>query len=76
MSEMIMIIVGSVLIPALAAFLICSKFKSDMQTAELKTEAGQYVDSQELYLTHKRDVFTHTTETRQRINRDNGPGAH
>ena len=70
MSEMIMIAVASIVLPALIAFLICSKFKSDMQTAALKTEAGQYVDPQNLNLTHTRDVFTHTTETRQRINND------
>ena len=68
MSEMIFLMVGCIIIPAVIAFLVCSKFKSDMQTAELKRDAGNYVNSSELKLRHQRDVFTHTTEMRQKIN--------
>lgn len=71
MMETIMLFVGYILIPAIIAFAICSKFKSDMQTAELRTEAGQYVDSGDLHLKHQSDQFTHTTQSRVKINRDN-----
>ena len=70
MMEIIILIVGFILLPLLVAFLICSKFESDMRTAVLQHEAGQYVDSKELSLKNKQDIFTHTTESRVKIQKD------
>ena len=53
--------------PLLAAFLVCSKFKSEMQTARAKTEAKNYVDRQGLVLTGRNDRFLHTTRTERYI---------
>jgi len=65
--EMIAIIV---VLSLVIAFLICQMFKNEMQTAQLRREAGHYVESEELNLRVCQDVFSHVTETRQQIERD------
>ncbi len=51
----------------IAAFTVCSKFKSDMQTAKAAKTAEKYVTSKGLTLTFHRDVYLRKTRSERRI---------
>ncbi len=46
--------------------------KSSMKSAVAAAEAREYVAPDTFNVTHSRDIFTHTTETRVRIEKDSG----
>ena len=54
-------------VPLLAAFIFCSRLKSQMFTAVPQRAAKVYVDRQGLVLTKKNDQFMHTTRTERYI---------
>ena len=45
-----------------------------MKTARAATQADSYVPQGGFQLTHERDTFLYRTESRRRIERDNGHG--
>lgn len=49
---------------------ICLMLKQRMQTVHKKVEANEYVTDGGLQLTEQYDRYTHTTETRSKINKD------
>lgn len=56
-----------VIVPLVAAFIYCSKLKSQMFTAVRQRTAKVYVDSQGLVLTKRNDQFINTTRTERYI---------
>ena len=53
---------------------ICLMLKQRMQTVHKKAEANEYVADGGLQLTEQYDRYTHTTETRRKINNDSDSG--
>ena len=53
---------------------ICLMLKQRMQTVHKKVEANEYVADGGLQLTEQYDRYTHTTETRSKINNDSDSG--
>ena len=53
---------------------ICLMLKQRMQTVHKKVEANEYVADGGLQLTEQYDRYTHTTETRRKINNDSDSG--
>ncbi len=51
----------------IAAFAVCSKFKSDMQTAKAAKTAEKYVTPKGLILTYNKDVYLRTTRTERKL---------
>lgn len=54
-------------VSSLIAFIVCSIFKAQMQTAKKQTYATNYITAEGLSLTNRSDLFTHTTRTRRYI---------
>ena len=54
------------------AFIYCGTLKSKMKSAKIAREAAAYIVPQGVRMEDQQDVFTHTTVTRQRIERDSG----
>ena len=48
----------------LAAFLVTGILKAQLKSVEIKTQADSYASPDALNLTHREDVYTHTTRTR------------
>ena len=65
-SPILGILLGTVA-PMLIAFIVCSKFKAQMRTANLQRAARGYVDEQGLVLVGHSDIFQHTTRTEKYI---------
>lgn len=63
-------ILGSVLASLVIAFVICSALKGQMKSVRQSVEASQYVVGN-VNLTEKYDQYTHTTETRRVIEKNN-----
>lgn len=61
----------SLLLGFLLALLLCQSLKKrQMQSVAEKTEADTYLVGQSVAITGRRDRFTHTTETRRKIEKD------
>lgn len=56
--------------PALIALIVCSVMKGKMKSTGKKTSANTYISAHGIHVTGRMDRYTHTTETRRRI--DNG----
>lgn len=54
------------------ALIVCLILKMKMRSVHRQTEARAYVTPAGLHLTWHDDVYTHTTTTRRKIERDNG----
>lgn len=65
----------SLLVGCLAAFVI-AVWVSDrmMKSVSAKTEAGAYLTAGSVVITGREDYFTHTTETRTKIEKSSGSG--
>lgn len=61
--------VAGLLLPALAAFLVCWNYKNQMKTARKQEMAHAYIAPKGLTLTAREDRFLHVTHTRQKIER-------
>ena len=61
-----------VIIGVIIAFIYASALKSKMKSAKLAREAAAYVSRRGVQMLDSQDVFTHTTVTRQHIERDSG----
>lgn len=61
-----------ILVPLLAAFLVCTILKSQMKTARLKTEANEYIAENGVTLLAREDIFTHRTEHREVVESSSG----
>ncbi len=62
-------IAAVVLIPALAALIVCSIMKGKMKSVAEKKDAAEYLQAESVQLTRQMDQFTHVTETRTHIDR-------
>lgn len=51
----------------LVAFVVCSILKGQMKSAAVKTEADSYIRPGGVVFTNRQDRFTHTTQTRVKI---------
>ncbi len=61
-------------VSSLIAFIVCSIFKGQMQTANIKTDADSYIKGQGMHLTDRRDVFTHITRSYRTISEKSSSG--
>lgn len=59
-----------IFVPLLVALGVCLIFVSQMKTARIATEAGNYIDRDGFQLTAHHDRYTHTTQTRRLIKTD------
>jgi len=59
-------------VPLLIALIVCSVFKAQMKTAKEKTQANDYLVPHSMNLHVRQDRYTHTTETRTRIETNSG----
>ena len=71
--------IGKVILPALlvgcgVALVICLSLKGMMKSVRRSARADVYVTADGLDLTEQYDCYTHTTETRRKIERDNDSG--
>ena len=64
------------IIGIIIAFIYCGTLKSKMKSAKIAREASAYIAPQGIWMQAEDDVFTHTTVTRQHIERDNDRGGH
>lgn len=67
-------ILGSAAVSLVIALIVCLILKGQMKSVRQGVEAGQYVLGNGLNLTDRRDQFTHTTQTRRRIEKNTGGG--
>lgn len=65
-------IVTAVVISCAVALVVCLILKAKMKTVHHKAEAQAYVTADGLNLTDSYDRYTHTTETRRRIEKKSG----
>ncbi len=68
--------VPGVIVGIIIAFIYCGGLKRKMKSAKIAREASAYIAPQGIWMQAENDVFTHTTVTRQRIERDNDRGGH
>ena len=61
-----------VIIGVIIAFIYCGSLKKKMKSAKIAREASRYIVPQGVWMQDQQDMFTHTTVTRQRIERDSG----
>ena len=54
------------------ALVICLILKGKMKSVRQGAQADAYVSADGLHLTERYDLYTHTTETRQKISKDSG----
>lgn len=57
-------------IPSAVAAAVCSVFKGQMKTANLQTEAQDYIKGNGLVVTKHSDVYTHSTRSQRKIEND------
>ena len=70
-------IIPGLIIGIIVAFIYCGALKSKMKSAKIAREASAYISAQRgIWMQDESDMFTHTTVTRQRIERDNDRGSH
>ena len=60
-------LICSAALSLLIAWLVCSLLKGKMKTAKLAAEADSYVPDGTARITDRQDRFTHTTQTRRKI---------
>ena len=65
-----------VIVPAIIAFIACSIMKGKMKSVALKTNANEYIARQGVALTDSSDIYTHTTQTRIRIEEPSRSSGH
>lgn len=61
----------ALVISCVIALIVCLILKLKMRSVRRQTEARAYVTPEGLHLTRRDDVYTHTTMTRRKIERDN-----
>lgn len=61
----------ALVISCVIALIVCLILKRKMRSVRRQTEARAYVTPEGLHLTRRDDVYTHTTVTRRKIERDN-----
>lgn len=61
----------ALVISCVIALAVCLILKMKMRSVRRQTEARAYVTPEGLHLTRRDDVYTHTTTTRRKIERDN-----
>lgn len=61
----------ALVISCVIALIVCLILKAKMRSVRRQTEARAYVTPEGLHLTRRDDVYTHTTTTRRKIERDN-----
>lgn len=64
----------AVLASCVIALIVCLIFKAQMKSARIKTDASDYVLGGAVSFYASENLFTHTTETREVIRRDNDGG--
>lgn len=64
-----------ILVPLLIALGVCLVFVSQMKTARIATEAGNYIADDSFALTAHQDRYTHTTKTRTKIEKNDSSGS-
>ena len=65
----------SVGLGCLCAFLICCPLWARMKSVSVKTEADAYIRAGSVAFTAREDHFTHTTQTRVKIEKSSGGGS-
>ncbi len=61
----------ALIVSCVIALIVCLILKLKMRSVRRQTEARAYVTPEGLHLTRRDDVYTHTTTTRRKIERDN-----
>lgn len=61
-----------VLVPLLIALIVCLIFRSQMKTAKIAKEAGNYIPEGSFVVTARQDRYTHTTKSRTKIEKSSG----
>ena len=61
----------ALVVSCVIALIVCLILKLKMRSVRRQTEARAYVTPEGLHLTRRDDVYTHTTTTRRKIERDN-----
>ena len=64
----------AVLVPLLVAYILCSMWKKQMQTAVKQTTANAYIPAGGFTLTGQNDTFLYRTETRRKIETSSSSG--
>ena len=67
----IVLALGVILASAVIALIVCGIISSSMQSVGFQRSAATYIRKDSLRLGRKIDMYTHTTETRERIDNDN-----
>lgn len=62
-------------ISLLSALIVCSILKAQMKSAKIQTNADNYLVSDSFNLTVNLDQYTHTTETRHKIEKQSSSGS-
>ena len=65
-----------IIVGIIIAFVYCGILKSKMKSAKIAREASAYIAPDGIRMQKEDDMFTHTTVTRQHIERDNDRGGH
>ena len=64
--------VPGIVVGLIIAFIYCAGLKKKMKSAKIAREASAYIAPQGVWMQNQQDMFTHTTVTRQHIERDSG----
>ena len=67
-------LIPGLIIGIIIAFIYCSGLKRKMKSTKIAREASAYIAPQGIWMQDENDMFTHTTVTRQRIDRDRSSG--
>lgn len=68
--------IWSLIIGGLVALMVCGIQRLVMQKkVRMQTGAEGYLESGSLHITRRRDIYTHTTQVRQKIEKNNGSGS-
>lgn len=62
------IIVKFIIIPLIAAFVVCGILKSQLKNVAIAQKASTYVNADKVNITVRRDQYTHTTTQREQKN--------
>jgi uncharacterized protein len=62
----------TILVPLIAAFIICAYFKNQMKTAKIAKTANRYIPDGGFNLTYQEDRFLYRTFTRTKIHKSEG----
>ena len=65
-------IAWNIIIPILVALIVCLVFRAQMKTARKQRAAANYIPEGGFVLTKSSDVYTHSTETRTKIEQKGG----